>query len=68
MGWRGASVAKGPTLPLVRTAISSQRAAPTEKGALPKSSATVNRPLVTGMPKSWVVGDTALHAYLLRKV
>ena len=46
-GCRGVSVTK-PDAPLVRTAISSQRALPVNTPE-PKSNVTVNRPLVTGV-------------------
>ena len=45
--WRGDSVVKL-VAPLVRTAMSSQRALPLNTPA-PKSSMTVNSPLVTGV-------------------
>ena len=43
---RGASVVKLP-VPVVRAAISSQRCAPILNGLLPKSSVTLNTPLLT---------------------
>ena len=43
--WRGVRLVKAP-LPFVRTAMSSQRAPPVNTPP-PKSSATVNKPLVT---------------------